>query len=67
MSVASDITSITNRHVGRILAQLDEANVPMVCLMAVKREFWFLHDDVQQVVVSQNQEVENGQDGDSNA
>jgi len=57
MNVESQITAITNRHVARILSQLDEANVPGVCLSAVKREFWFMADDIKQVV-SQKQEVE---------
>jgi hypothetical protein len=56
MNVESQITAITNRHVARILSQLDEANVPGVCLAAVKREFWFMADDIKQVI-SENKEV----------
>jgi len=50
MEVDDQITSLTNRHVGRCLSQLEEANTPAVCLAAVKREFWFLTDDIKQVV-----------------
>jgi hypothetical protein len=57
MNVDSQITAITNRHVARILSQLEEANMPAVCTAAVKREFWFLADDIKQVV-SQKQEDE---------
>ncbi len=58
MTVESRITAITNRHVGRMLGQLEEARMPKICLDAVKREFWFLHDDIQQVV-SDNKEDNN--------
>ncbi len=57
MTVSEQITASTNRHVGRILGQLDEANMPKIALDAVKREMWFLHDDIQQVV-SQKKEIE---------
>jgi len=50
MSVDQQITKATNRHVGRCLTQLEEAGVPQVCLDAVKREFWYLSDDVKQVL-----------------
>jgi hypothetical protein len=52
MQVESQITTITNRHVARLMAALEEASVASVSRDAVKREMWYLHDDVQQVVSS---------------
>ena len=57
MNVESQITAITNRHIARLLSRLDEARVPFICLEAVKREFWFMADDIKQVI-SENKEVE---------
>jgi hypothetical protein len=50
MEVDQSITALTARHVGKCLSQLEDAGTPRVCLDAVKREFWYLHNDIQQVV-----------------
>jgi hypothetical protein len=57
MQVESQITSITNRHVARIMTALDDAGIASVCTDAVKREMWYLHDDIQQVVSSSKEHV----------
>ena len=50
MDVEQSITALTARHVGKCLTQLEEAGTPRVCLDAVKREFWYLADDIKSVV-----------------
>jgi hypothetical protein len=45
-----DIIKITQRHVGRCLGQLEEAGAPKLHLEAVRREFWFLNDDIIKLV-----------------
>ena len=58
MKLEDKITSLTARHIGRCLSQLNEAGVPEVCIAAVKREFWFLSDDVK-LEISKNEEQVN--------
>ena len=41
-----EIAAITNRHVAKILTKLKEINVPEIALDAVKKEMWFLTDDL---------------------
>jgi len=50
------ITQLTNRHIGKCLARLKEAGAPEVYLQDVKREFWYLADDIKSGI-SQNQET----------
>ena len=57
MQVESQITTTTNRHVARIMTALEEAGIASVCTDAVKREMWYLHDDIQQVVSSSKEHV----------
>jgi hypothetical protein len=59
VDVESQITAIAKRHIGRCLSQLEEAGTPEVCLAAVKREFWYMSDDIKQVV-SKNEEEQDG-------
>jgi len=56
MDLMKTITSLTSRHVARCLTQLSEANAPEIYKNAVKREFWFLSDDIKQVISEQQGE-----------
>jgi len=44
------INQITSRHIARILTQFEEANIPSVFRDAVKREMWYMADDIKYVV-----------------
>ncbi len=54
--VEERINAITSRHVGRCLSQLEEVGTPAVSMSAVKREFWYLADDIKQVVSQSKEE-----------
>lgn len=58
MQVDALITKATARHIGRCLSLLEEAGMPQLYLDAVKREFWFLADDIKQVI-SESKETTN--------
>ena len=49
------ITEIVNRHMARLLTNLENANCPAVYLQAVKSEFKWLRKDLQDAVDAQNQ------------
>ena len=45
-----EITEIVNRHMARLLTNLENANCPAVYLQAVKSEFKWLRKDLQDAI-----------------
>jgi hypothetical protein len=41
------IEKLTARHIARALRHLKEVKTPACAIDAVRREFWFLHDDIK--------------------
>ena len=50
---------LTARHIARCLSQLESVNMPSIVTETVKRELWFLSNDLKDVVM-------NGQGGQNN-
>ena len=41
-----EIAKITKRHIARILNNLNEIDTPEIAIVAVKKQMWFLTDDL---------------------
>jgi len=41
------IDQLTSRHIAKALFHLKEINTPQCAIEAVRREFWFLTDDIK--------------------
>ena len=41
------ITAITNRHIGRLLTMLEQVQSPKIITNAVRKQIWFLADDIK--------------------
>lgn len=42
------ITQITNRHIAKLLTQLDEVNTPEIIKTTVKSHFWWYAQDLEE-------------------
>ena len=51
---------ITSRHIARCLGQLESVDMPSIVSETVKRELWYLSNDLKKLVM-QEQGIENGQ------
>lgn len=47
-SIEEEIQRITNRHVAKILFRLDPLNIPEIASAEIKRQMWFLSNDIVQ-------------------
>jgi len=45
-----ELDRLTNRHLGKLLDQLDEINTSEIVKAAIKKEFWWLNRDVKAVL-----------------
>jgi len=45
-----EIDRLTNRHIGKLLDQIENINLPEIARSAIKREFWWLNEDIKQVM-----------------
>ena len=44
------LNAITARHIAKAISHLDEVKTPRCAIDAVRREFWFLKDDIKDIV-----------------
>jgi len=44
------INKQTSRHVGKVLSFLESAGVQQIVISQVRKEMWFLHDDILEKV-----------------
>ena len=49
------LVRLTNRHLAKLLSQLDEINTPDITKDAIKRQFWFFSQDIRDQVLSKEQ------------
>ncbi len=47
IGISDDITRLTNRHIGKLLDRLDAIGIPEIAKSDIKREFWFLAEDIE--------------------
>lgn len=40
----------TSRHIGKILSMLESVNTNKIIIDQVRKEMWFLHDDILEIV-----------------
>lgn len=45
-SLRDSISKHTSRHIGRILSYIESFNIPPNVLSQVRREIWYLHNDI---------------------
>jgi hypothetical protein len=48
--IDSDINKLTNRHIGKLLDRLDAIGISEIAKSDIKREFWFLTEDIKSVI-----------------
>jgi len=44
------INKQTSRHIGKVLSFLESAGVQQIVISQVRKEMWFLHDDILELV-----------------
>jgi hypothetical protein len=49
-----DFHRITSRHIARCLSQLEEINMPGIVIETIKRELWYLSNDLKKLVMKEN-------------
>ncbi len=59
MSKSNQLARLHNRHLAKILTQLQEINIPVIAINAVKQQFSYYTKDIQDQVLNQNYDQEN--------
>jgi len=49
----SEFHRITSRHIARCLSQLEEIEIPAIVTETIKRELWYLSNDLKELVMKE--------------
>jgi len=49
----SDFHRITSRHIARCLSQLESIQMPSIVTETIKRELWYLSNDLKDIVMKE--------------
>ena len=49
-----DFHRITSRHIARCLSQLEEIEMPAIVTETIKRELWYLSNDLKELVMKEH-------------
>ena len=56
----SGFHQLTARHIARCLSQLESVNMPSIVTETVKRELWYLSNDLKDLVMNEQGGQDNG-------